>query len=264
LAVRVFVPAKLTSSASPHQFVLPRDGHGPGCQDFVLMNRRTFFATNVRRLGMLSKTLHNERLVPKLLGVLGIAAGPNGVKELWTFGRTILSKLSHPLNAEFHSTTPYLLGEHQVAKFSVRPQDPKRFHELSMQTGSDALSLALKESLRDRPIVLEFYAHVFPGGKPGGRASLVDVVEDGTADWDALGAKKYHLANIEIGAQDPTTLELMNQAELERFNPWNALREHRPVGNLNRARLAAYRASQHHRSVGLRQAGEASIIKAAE
>jgi len=79
-----------------------------------------------------------------------------------------------------------------------------------------------------------------------------------------LGAEKVHVANVVIGPQDPTSLERMQLAELARFNPWNALRQHRPVGSLNRARLAAYRASQRYRSVELGQANDAAGIEAAE
>ncbi|HEY3252378.1 MAG TPA: hypothetical protein VGJ91_00435 [Polyangiaceae bacterium] len=265
LALGVFVPSSASDAAGTPDFVLPTEGGNPARQDFVLMNRPTFFAANIRRLGMWSKTLHGERPAAKVLGVAGLLCGPNGLREGLTFVRVIASKLRHPLAAEFHSTTPYLLGDHQVAKYSVRPRDPARFHALSRYNGSDALSKALKDSLRDRPIVLEFYVHVFRRGWPNGGSTLVDVVEDATLDWDALGAEKVHVANIEIGPQDPTTIERMNQAEFARFDPWNALRQHRPLGSLNRARYAAYRASQRYRSVELAHSSEATIVtKAAE
>jgi len=192
-----------------------------------------------------------------------LLSGPNGLREAWIFARLLSSRLRHPLNAEFHSMTPYLLGDQQVAKYSVQPRDPQRFRELSRYTESDALSAALRESLRDRPIVLEFHLHLFRD-KPSGNHSLVDLVEDATLDWDDFGAEKVHVANVIIGPQDPTTLKRMRQAEFTRFNPWNALTAHRPVGSLNRARLANYRASQRYRSVELAQATDEARVKAAE
>ena len=261
LALGVFIP---TSPDGAAEFVLPGAGGNQARQDFVLVNGPTFFAANIRRLGMWSKTLHGEHPLHIALGIAGLLLGPNGGRESAILARLMLSKLRHPLDAEFHSMTPYLLGDDQVCKYSVRPRDPKRFRELSRATGSDALSVALQESLRDRPIILEFHVHVFQNRRPSGGRSLIDLVEDATLNWDKLGAEKVHVANVVIGPQDPTSLERMQLAELARFNPWNALRQHRPVGSLNRARLAAYRASQRYRSVELGQANDAAGIEAAE
>jgi hypothetical protein len=99
--------------------------------------------------------------------------------------------------------------------------------------------VALQESLRHEPIVLDLYVHAPPPEK-------VDV-EDPTVDWDRKTYPRVRVATLTIPPQDPTTPARLEQGERTSFNPWNARKEHRPLGSLNRARLAIYRASAEAR-----------------
>jgi hypothetical protein len=65
-------------------------------------------------------------------------------------------------------------------------------------------------------------------------------IEDAAASWRA---PYVTVARLTIPPQD---LEDAVAAKVEqaRFDPWNALVEHRPLGEVMRARKAAYRASQ--------------------
>jgi hypothetical protein len=259
LAMRVLLPP------SQAQFVLPQPPGQERCQDFVLMNASEFFAPDIQKLSLWFDTQRDESSWAKAAGMAALVLGePGALRVAGILLRTFSSRLSHPLRAAYHSASPYALGAEHVTKYSLEPTNPKRLHDLMTNADGNYLSTALAHSLRRQPIELKLYLHVLSGSVvPRGFRSLADIVEDATLDWRRLGAEKVHAATIRIGAQDPASTERMTQAEHIRFNPWNALAEHRPLGSLNRARLSAYRASQRYRSVEL-PSQQARLQNAAE
>ena len=72
----------------------------------------------------------------------------------------------------------------------------------------------------------------------GGMNSEVPV-EDPTVDWKAPFRK---VATIRIPPQVFDTPERKSFAENLSFTPWHSLPDHRPIGGINRARKAIYRA----------------------
>lgn len=244
LALRVLLPNRDDLIGAPR-------AEGDRFQDFVTVNYPVFFSRDVSRFAWLLQAAQLSGVGDKLLSFGALTLSSGGVKQLWHFGKMLSSKILHPLNAQFHSESPYQLGPDFVAKYSIEPTDPRRFFDTAKAIDHDGLSAALKASLRSDPIRLKLFVHVLPTNKPPrGFESLADVVEDATLEWGKLGAEKHHVANITVDArQDPTTAESMQSAEAIRFNPWNALVAHRPLGSLNRARWLAYRAGQRRRSV---------------
>jgi hypothetical protein len=258
LAIGVLVPPDRSIRGKFPRFVLPSEASEPTRQDFILMDHPVFAAPDVQRFSLWFESVCGALKEPspaRIAGLLALVLSTGGPKQARILLATAFSRLRHPFEATYHSTTPYLLGDQHVAKYSVEASDPRRFRQLGKAVGPNFLRTALAASLRDSPIQLRFYVHVLPNDQPlKDGLSLVDVVEDATVDWSRLGADKVHVANIQIGAQDPSTPERMKEAESARFSPWNALAEHRPLGSLNRARWAAYRASQADRasvSIGL-------------
>ncbi|GGV25394.1 peroxidase family protein [Streptomyces spectabilis] len=79
-------------------------------------------------------------------------------------------------------------------------------------------------------------------------------IEDGATDWREAVAPALPVARLTIPSQDLDTAEARAAAgrvEELAFNPWYTTDDFRPLGNLNRARKAAYEASAAHRG-GLR------------
>ncbi len=75
-------------------------------------------------------------------------------------------------------------------------------------------------------------------------------IEDAAHEWDALVSPPIKVAELVLPQRDLSTPEALAEAlEIENmgFNPWNTTEEFRPLGNLNRARKAAYDASASHR-----------------
>jgi hypothetical protein len=69
-------------------------------------------------------------------------------------------------------------------------------------------------------------------------------IEDASVNWQA---PYLTVARLSIPRQQPDQA-FADEVEAARFDPWNALVEHRPLGEVMRARKVAYFASQQHRS----------------
>lgn len=75
-------------------------------------------------------------------------------------------------------------------------------------------------------------------------------IEDAAHEWSEMVSPPVKVAELVLPQRDLSTPEALAEAlEIERmgFNPWNTTDEFRPLGNLNRARRAAYDASAAHR-----------------
>ncbi|MGP3941047.1 peroxidase family protein [Streptomyces sp. 6N106] len=79
-------------------------------------------------------------------------------------------------------------------------------------------------------------------------------VEDGSVEWRESDAPVVPVAVLTVPCQDLDSARARAAArrvELLTFNPWHTTEEFRPLGNLNRARKAAYEVAAAHR-LGLR------------
>ena len=75
-------------------------------------------------------------------------------------------------------------------------------------------------------------------------------IEDTGVAWDESVSPPEPVAVLTLPQGDITTVDALAQARIidaTAFNPWNTTDEFRPLGNLNRARKAAYDASAAHR-----------------
>ncbi|MEU8378978.1 peroxidase family protein [Streptosporangium sp. NPDC048865] len=75
-------------------------------------------------------------------------------------------------------------------------------------------------------------------------------IENGAADWTEEDAPVVPVGTLTIPRQDLDTADaraIALHVDQLAFDPWNTTDEFRPLGNLNRARKAAYEASSAHR-----------------
>jgi hypothetical protein len=71
--------------------------------------------------------------------------------------------------------------------------------------------------------------------------------EDVTVEWKEADVEFRSVATIKIPKQDIDTPEADSRCESLFFTPWHSLPEHRPIGGINRLRLAVYQASVDRR-----------------
>jgi len=76
-------------------------------------------------------------------------------------------------------------------------------------------------------------------------AATSDDVEDASR-WTRPQERIVRLGSIAIPRQSVLTQIALYDCEHMVFNPWNSLPEHRPLGSVNRMRLAVYLASRQY------------------
>ena len=174
-------------------------------------------------------------------------------RVLCAFIKTAIRRVDSPLEIDYHSMTPYLFGPDRVVRYVATPL------------------AAPRHAKRDRNLLGDNYMHdelvaaLNPARHPKGTSIAFDFsiqvkraptpkdVEDANRQWRGRGAVRVSLARIEIPMQRFDVADQEHDCENYSFNPWNCLPEHRPLGGLNRMRLAGYMAStrMRHRLNGL-------------
>lgn len=207
--------------------------------DFVMMNATRFFVRGLRdyavfmRYAAEGKTqlLHfyfpwnplEWRLRELRLTIATLGAAPDSV-----------------LGAQFYSVAAYKLGSSNV-KYSARPCAPRAAPAVD-KNDADFLRSGLVKALASSSACFELLVQPQV-------ASKNMPVEDLTVEWKESDSLFVPVARMEIAPQTFDTTEQNAFCESLSFTPWHALPEHRPIGNLNRARKALYLAvSQYRRS----------------
>lgn len=199
-------------------------GPDTGTQDFLLISVKEFLGADVEEFAKIaSKNADNPDLQDLLtfLEGLNVRLPPILGAMLRVFGNT--------LEIDYHSTTPYLFGDGNAVKYRVKrmklsgedplPQNPANLEE------------ALAKSVIDRRHVLEFFIQKQIDGMP---------IEDATVPWDTNDSPFIKVAEIVIEPQDISPAERAKMAENMAITPWRTLKEHRPLGGINRARKIIY------------------------
>lgn len=134
------------------------------------------------------------------------------------------------LDISYWSTTPYLFGPDRAVKYVVRPMSSRRSAmptTLSDTYLRDALCahLAREEAIFDFAVQFRRGPHM--------------PIEDASVEWSELESPYCSVARLRIPSQAVSSAEA-DGCEHTWFNPWHCSAEHRPLGNMNRARRTIY------------------------
>ena len=171
------------------------------------------------------------------LHAIGLDSG-----KLDLFGHPFL----HPLSECYYSQSPFHFGEY-VAKFNVVLTAP----------GLTALAgekLEPKDENGLRTDVCEFFRS-HDAEYEFGVQLATDLekmpIEDASVEWPEDLSPYQAVARIVIPAQDAYSAEKAQHVEGLSFSPAHTLPEHRGLGSINRARVAAYNALASKRQMEL-------------
>lgn len=139
---------------------------------------------------------------------------------------------------------PFRFGNKKTVKFLIKPLQKITSASLQSDSGNSndrlAQDLSAQLSLLSGNQKLRFgifaQFQTDPQSEP---------VEDHSVEWKTGEVK---LAEVSFGKQTPS---LGASCENLKFHPWNVQKEHRPLGNMNRARRAIYEAAQEFRAKAL-------------
>jgi len=137
-----------------------------------------------------------------------------------------------PLEVRYWSCVPYLLGEGQAMKYSVRPLSNRKT-KIPWNPPDDWLRQSMAMTLSQTDVELEFSIQLQTNPKRM-------PIEDASIEWPERLSAFLPVAKISIPQQEFTSEAQIKFARELSFNPWHSIAEHRPLGNQNRARYLIY------------------------
>jgi hypothetical protein len=209
-------------------------GSGPTqSQDFLLINHPAFAFAGADEFVGLVKNL--SKGPGALLGYLVSRYGFFGALALVKrFGKTFNAPFSGFATTCFHSAAPIACGPYAV-RVRLLPASDEVRPGASADWAGDFLAHLTKGPLQFR-LQLQFF--VDEARTP---------IEDASVDWPEDVAPYVTVGVLTLPQQDPSSAagrELAAIVEAAAFDPWCALMDHRPLGEVMRARKVVYFQSQ--------------------
>lgn len=211
---------------------------GPGAlggqtdrQDFLLINRPNFgFRTSEEFAELVPVTMQGQAAVAKFFiakygPVQGAIAGAKLTKD---FAKPFTGFAT----TDFHSAAPIRIGPY-AAKVRLVPQHVRR-HLTSVLDSASDIRGRLAEADLHYELQLQFYIN-----------DEDTPIEDASVTWSKR-SEFVPVAKVTIPRQDlesPAGQQFALDVENDAFDPWAALADHQPLGEIMRARKVAYYAS---------------------
>jgi hypothetical protein len=207
---------------------------GPGAlggeavsQDFALINHERFSSATSDNFTKVVTTGAGTR--GQIL--LKVLKNPGMIPELKTVTAALKAPFSGFATQDFFSAAPIAFGP-----YAVRVRLVAASSEVN-QNAKDDWAGDVYERLIDNPLVHELQVQFFTD-------EATTPIEDASVVWPA---PYVTVARLTIPRQKPDPA-FDEEIETAKFDPWNALTAHRPLGEVMRARKVAYFASQQNRS----------------
>ncbi len=225
--------------------LLPRE-RDETTHDFILMDSPAFF---IRDAAEYAEFLEINRAVVFRFaqGPVWFRRAPARLREVAMFlrfkrwNRDVAGRLKgvrkpapgSPLAIAYHSCTPYALGEHAIRFRAVPAPENGPETPPAGKRSENFLREAMAAHLKDGPARFSFQVQTNPDRQ---------LVEDPTVAWSEEKFPFKTVATLEIPSQEFDTAKVRELDESLSFTPWHALKDHRPLGGINRARRATYEA----------------------
>ncbi len=195
-------------------------------QDLILVSPASFVTPNIRENAKLQRWVRAKAPLAYFVNPFG--------RHLLHLGMQLLYSpmQANPLEVQYFSNVPFLLGEGQAVQYSLRPRSSAR-SMIPVRPSENYLREAMVRTLRERDWTFDFMvqvqtdAHRMP-------------IEDATVKWPERLSPYVPLAQLRLPAQRFDSDAQLAFADVLRYNPWHSLPEHKPLGNSNRARRQMY------------------------
>ncbi len=209
---------------------------GPGAladqtdrQDFLLINMPAFgFSSSAEFADIVGPSSRGQVALAKhLISSKGIVAGP---LELARLTKNIARPFSGFATTTFHLGAPIAYGPY-AAKIRVVPVGASLNLGAIRDHHKD-----VADRLRRAPLHYDVEVQFFLDEQ-------TTPIEDMRDPWPQDRSPYHPVARLTIPQQDIDSRpgqQLADQIEHDRFDPWSALADHRPLGEVMRARKAAY------------------------
>jgi hypothetical protein len=209
-------------------------------QDFLATSHSVTSAVrNVSQfMAFIRATRHGSRppvSVVALVRSLGIG---QMLRILWVMRKSLATRVRSMITEEYSSTAPIKLGPY-AAKFLVMPKKECEGTNDRPASTDNFLHDDLVERLKS-DIVLDFLVQFYVD-------DVRTPIEDTSVKWDTPLQKVAELRIPKCNPDSPEGIQLTADVNKLSFSPWHTTEDHRPLGNVMRARRVAYEASSTFR-----------------
>jgi hypothetical protein len=195
-------------------------------QDLILVSPASFVTPNIRENAKLQRWVRAK-------APLAYAINPFDPHLLHMFMQLLYSPMqANPLEVQYYSNVPFLLGEDQAVQYSLKPRPPARTR-IPARPAENYLRDAMVKTLARGQWEFDFMVQVQTD-------SFLMPIEDATVKWPEQLSPYLPVARLRLLAEKFTSDEQLGFADVLRYNPWHSLPEHKPLGNSNRARRQMY------------------------
>jgi hypothetical protein len=151
------------------------------------------------------------------------------MNSLWTKTQT------SPLEDQYFSTVPYLLGEGQAMKYSFHSRLTRRtpVPNLPGRPPDNYLRDAMVATLARQDVEFDICVQVQTD-------PFLMPIENAAVMWPTRLSPRVPVAVVRIPRQTFDSPEQIAFARYLTYNPWHSIPEHRPLGNVSRARKRMY------------------------
>lgn len=208
-------------------------------QDFTLINQPAFsFPKSAPFIDLVLAASESPfTLLKHFIGKHGVIGG---FQKIGNTLKTLGKPFSGFMTEIFYSAAPIACGEYaaRVRLIPISHKNPQRTNKQDLSI--DVSNILAKENVEFN-LQLQFYVD-----------EQTTPVEDASVDWVETESPYITVAKLIIPSQNINSdsgKELLEKIDKSVFDPWNALLEHRPLGDIMRARKVIYYASQKERGV---------------
>jgi len=195
-------------------------------QDLILVSPASFVTPDIRENAKLQRWVRAK-------APLAYAINPFDSHLLHLFMQLLYSPVhANPLEVQYYSNVPFLLGEDQAVQYSLKPRSRARTR-IPARPAENYLRDAMVKTLEVGPWILDFMVQVQTD-------SHLMPIEDATVKWPEQLSPYVPVARLQLPAQRFDSDGQLAFADELRYNPWHSLPEHKPLGNSNRARRQMY------------------------
>ncbi len=195
-------------------------------QDLILVSPASFVTPNIKENAKMQTWVRAK-------APLVYAIKPGDTHLLHLFMQLLYSPMqANPLEIPYYSNVPFLLGNDQAVQYSLRPTQPASTR-IPIRPTENYLREAMVRTMQHGDQTLDFCVQVQTDAH---RMPL----EDATVKWPEKLSPYVAVARLRLPRQRFDSDEQLRFADVLRYNPWHSRREHRPLGNSNRARRRMY------------------------
>lgn len=242
---------RFSSSLSDVQPDGNRQGHGigfrisapDGVHDILLSDSPTSHARDAEQFMALADALTSRARLVTIFRLARRVGWREAIRMLRTVLRTSTSSMTSLATASYWSRTAFSFAGTAV-RFVMRP---KNAAAALAGRGADYLRDEMARRLAAADVHFDLAAQYYVDERQ-------TPIEDGSREWREGISPPVPLGRLTLPRQDLTSDDSRGRAasiDKLAFTPWNTVGDIRPLGSLNRARNAVYRASAHARGATL-------------